>query len=426
MQESTVTIEEVEDEVVDLIGMFNNFARSSNVRMVKEVRKRPCPPSQSRMNERTSEEDSEEGMPKKHQRESILCYAAKCARAQLQYRGYEDKEAKRRVNVLRATWNQVNDQNDLVKEVLEFLKDYPEKGFRTEFLKDLDFIYSDDDQDWREMKAEDKAKREAQQERKAAEKEAKKKAKASGSKDKVRRVEVFDISEGDDEMTVIDELMESYLGEDVDRVRMINDRSHERDWCAPVEVCLDSGADCHILPLSFYSEELGTTELLELRMMITDAQGNAIRTTEARANITFELQKENGRTLKVIDSCVFGEVTQPLFAVGKLWKTCWGMDPYSHEKAFLVKGNSRIPISFHRNSTMTEVRIYRAEARSVYGENVKRTVKRVEIREGLKECLDREKWTDGLFFPSRWETCEIRLVDKDDLRPDRRQHGISV
>ena len=73
MQESTVTIEEVEDEVVDLIGMFSNFARSSNVRMVKGVRKRPCPPSQSRMNERTSEEDSEEGMPKKHQRERAFC-----------------------------------------------------------------------------------------------------------------------------------------------------------------------------------------------------------------------------------------------------------------------------------------------------------------------------------------------------------------
>ena len=44
--------------------------------------------------------------------------------------------------------------------------------------------------------------------------------------------------------------------------------------------------------MSFFCEELGTTELPELRMMITDAQGNAIRTTETRANITFELQKE--------------------------------------------------------------------------------------------------------------------------------------
>ena len=252
------------------------------------------------------------------------------------------------------------------------------------------------------MRDEDRERREALRERKAAEyaaeREAKKKAKASGSKDKARRVEVFDISEGDDEMMVIDELMEMYLGEDVERIRVINDQRYERDWCEPVEVCLDSGADCHVLPLSFYSEELGTTELPDLRMMITDAQGNAIRTTQTRANITFELQKENGRTLKVIDSCVFGEATQPLFAVGKLWKTGWGMEPYSHEKAFLVKGNSRIPISFHRNSTMTEVRIYRAEARPEPAETVKRTVNRVEIKEGLRECLDREKWTDGWFF----------------------------
>ena len=163
------------------------------------------------------------------------------------------------------------------------------------------------------MRDADRERREALRERKAAEKADKKERKSSGTK--VRRVEVFDISEGDDEMTVIDELMEWYLGEDVERIRMINDQRYGRDWYEPVEVCLDSGADCHVLPLSFYSEELGTTELPELRMMITDAQGNAIRTTETRANITFEFQKENGRTLQVIDSCVFGEVTQPLFAV---------------------------------------------------------------------------------------------------------------
>ena len=166
----------------------------------------------------------------------------------------------------------------------------------------------------------------------------------------------------------------------------------------------------------FYSEELGTTELPELRMMITDAQGNAIRTTETRANITFELQKENGRTLKVIDSCVFGDVTQPLFAVGQLWKTGWGMEPYSHEKAFLVKGNSRIPISSRRNSTMTEDRIYRAEARPEPAETVTRTLKRVEIKEGLRECLDREKWADGWFFlpdgrPARFEWSTTTTYD---------------
>ena len=392
MQESTVTIEEVEDEVVDLIGMFNSYARGSGVRMVKEVRKRPFPPSQSRVNAEEHEEASEEGMPRKYQRESILSYAFQSTKLQLQRRGYEEKEVRRRANVLRATWNQVKDQNDLVKEVLDFLKDFPDRAIRQEFLEDLEFFYGEDDQDWREMRKEKKEARE----RKEAEDAEKKRAR--GSKDKVRRLEVFDISEGDDEMTVIDELMEWYLGEDVDRVRMVNDRQYERDWYEPVEVCLDSGADCHVLPLSFFSEELGTTELPELRMMITDAQGNAIRATETRANITFEFQKENGKTLKVIDSCVFGEVTQPLFAVGKLWKTGWGMEPHSHEKAFLVKGNSRIPITFHRNSTMTEVRIYRAEARVVQEETVEKTVKRIRMREGLKECLDREKWTDGWFF----------------------------
>ena len=80
MQESTVTIEEVEeDEVVDLIGMFNSYATSSRLRMVKEVRKRPCPPSQSRVDQEENDEASEEGMPKKYQRESILFYATQGA-----------------------------------------------------------------------------------------------------------------------------------------------------------------------------------------------------------------------------------------------------------------------------------------------------------------------------------------------------------
>ena len=78
MQESTVTIEEVEDEVVDLIGMFNNFATSSNVRMVKEK------PSGSKKN-RLWSSDSEEGMPKKNQREKILYIGMTLARMQLEH-----------------------------------------------------------------------------------------------------------------------------------------------------------------------------------------------------------------------------------------------------------------------------------------------------------------------------------------------------
>ena len=58
--------------------------------------------------------------------------------------------------------------------------------------------------------------------------------------------------------------------------------------------------------------------------VITDVQGNRIRTTETRADITFEFQKADGRVHKVRDSAVFGDVTQPLFAVGKLWKNRMG------------------------------------------------------------------------------------------------------
>ena len=211
--------------------------------------------------------------------------------------------------------------------------------------------------------------------------------------------------------------MEWYLGEEVERVRMVNDGHHERDWYEPVEVCLDSGADCHVLPLSFHIEELGTTELPELRMMITDAQGNAVRTTETRASITFEFQKENGRTLKVIDSAVFGEVTQPLFAVGKLYRAGWGMEPHDSERAFLVQGNTRVPIGFHRSSTMTDVRVYRAEAKPEVQVEVKvRVSNKSELHVGLKECFDREKWHEGWFFlpdgrPARFDWSLQRTYD---------------
>ena len=97
------------------------------------------------------------------------------------------------------------------------------------------------------------------------------------------------------------------------------------------------------------------------------------------------------------------------------------MEPYSYEKAFLVKGNSRIPISFQiRNLTMTEVRIYGAEVRPELVEDVKRMVNRVEIKENFGECLDREKWTDRWFFLPDGRPAKIRLVNNDDLRSDRR------
>ena len=132
-----------------------------------------------------------------------------------------------------------------------------------------------------------------------------------------------------------------------------------------VEVVLDSGADCHVLPLSYYSEDLGTVELPALRMVIQDAQGNRIRTTETRANITFEFQRTDGRVIKVRDSAVFGDVTQPMFAVGRLWKVGWGLDPLDQFNAFLKKGGARVPVRFVRNSTVTDLKIYRAQVKVI-------------------------------------------------------------
>ena len=99
------------------------------------------------------------------------------------------------------------------------------------------------------------------------------------------------------------------IGECEDKVRMVN------LWDdSLIEVVLDSGADTHVLPLSYYSDELGESAYPKLKV-IRDAQGNAIQTTEQKMNITFEFRKTNGKKICVMDSAVFGNVTQPLFAV---------------------------------------------------------------------------------------------------------------
>ena len=143
-----------------------------------------------------------------------------------------------------------------------------------------------------------------------------------------------------------------------DKVRMVN------LWDdSLIEVVLDSGADTHVLPLSYYSDELGTSAYPKLKLVIRDTQGNAIHTTEQKMNITFEFRKENGKKVCVMDSAVFGNVTQPLFAVGKLWKCGCGIEPKDSQSAYLKKGKTMVPIRFSRNSTVTDLRIYRAETR---------------------------------------------------------------
>ena len=155
---------------------------------------------------------------------------------------------------------------------------------------------------------------------------------------------------------------------------------------------LDSGADWHVLPLSYYSEDLGTVEFPALRMVIQDAQGNRIRTTETRANITFEFQRTDGRVIKVRDSAVFGDVTQ-----GKLWKVGWGLDPIDEWSAYVKKGSARVPVRFVRNSTVTELKIYRAQVKEA--EEVK--VRKLTLMKQMQDDdLEAMKYHDGWFFMS--------------------------
>ena len=165
-----------------------------------------------------------------------------------------------------------------------------------------------------------------------------------------------------------------------------------------VEVVLDSGADCHVLPLSYYSEDLGTVEFPALRMVIQDAQGNRIRTAETRANITFEFQRTDGRVIKVRDSAVFGDVTQPWFAVGKLWKVGWGLDPLDQFNAFLKKGGARVPVRFVRNSTVTDLKIYRAQVKVVKEEEPQ--VRKLTLIKQMEEDFEKMKYHEGWFFMS--------------------------
>ncbi|CAE6963231.1 unnamed protein product [Symbiodinium sp. CCMP2592] len=173
----------------------------------------------------------------------------------------------------------------------------------------------------------------------------------------LRRVEEFDISSSDEveeiEEEPTDGLMEWYQGwwfleTEVERsVRMVSEGDEVRRTAREVDACevvLDSGADCHVLPMD-WAEEVGETSNFEYHLK--DAQGKVIPTLPVRQNVTFVFTKESGKKLKITDSAVCGNVTQPLFAVGKMWKLGWGT-VNEDGRLWLKKGSVRIPIYFKR------------------------------------------------------------------------------
>ena len=121
--------------------------------------------------------------------------------------------------------------------------------------------------------------------------------------------------------------------------------------------------------------------------------------------MTFEFQRSDGRVIKVKDTAVFGQVTQPLFAVGKLYKVGWGIEPQDAYSAFLTKlvkrkngtSVSYVPIRFSRNSTMTDLRIYRAAMENGQ-DDVPISIRKLTLTKELKDDIENGKYEEGWFY----------------------------
>ena len=127
-----------------------------------------------------------------------------------------------------------------------------------------------------------------------------------------------------------------------------------------------------------------------------DAQGNVIPTCPVRQNVVFEFTKENGKKLRIVDVAACGNVTQPLFAVGKMWKIGWST---VHEDGtlWLKKSGVRVPIYLEKNSSMASVSIYK--------------LRPVTLADPLRDDLKDNLYVEGWFAlksgnPARfdWET----------------------
>ena len=96
---------------------------------------------------------------------------------------------------------------------------------------------------------------------------------------------------------------------------------------------------------------------------------------------------------------MFGDVTQPLFAVGKLWKVGWGLDPLDQFNAFLKKGGARVPVRFVRNSTVTDLKIYRAQVKVIKEDE--QQVRKLTLIKQMEEDFEKMKYHEG------WFSCQM-------------------
>ncbi|CAE7208752.1 unnamed protein product [Symbiodinium microadriaticum] len=188
-------------------------------------------------------------------------------------------------------------------------------------------------------------------------------------------------------------LLDSPVIEDMieNKVRMVN------LWDDSLtEVVLDSGADTHVLPLSYYSEELGTSAYPKLKLVIRDAQGNAIHTTEQKMNITFEFRKENGKKICIMDSAVFGNVTTTLLTTYEEEEVKWSELEF-FECGEEWSGRERIEITASKRWNVVVTIMEREPCgMEAYGKYVNPFTTGIEEEKNTKRKSDEEKDRDEL------------------------------
>ena len=105
-------------------------------------------------------------------------------------------------------------------------------------------------------------------------------------------------------------------------------RAQKKKWYAyepsteEVEVILDSGADCHVLPIGCWYD---VGQESEANFVLKDAQGRVIPGAGVRENVEFIMTKKDGTKFKIRDQAALADMKHPLFAVGKLWKIGWSI-----------------------------------------------------------------------------------------------------
>ena len=114
-----------------------------------------------------------------------------------------------------------------------------------------------------------------------------------------------------------------------------------------VEVILDSGADCTVLPMSYRA--VGNTDPYASKSVLLDAQGNKIEGGESRVCVNFEIDTpEEDHVISFKDSVVLGNVQQPLFCLGKLMKRGWVPVCDEHDLWYMQKGEAWFPVHWSR------------------------------------------------------------------------------